>query len=102
MYTDNRDENYLLGWVGDSNPDALLADGFNEAIIGMCERFGMFPVVAYDKDKCINILVQRDNMSYEEAIEYFDFNVIGAYMGEGTPVFVTFPPTTNNRESYYG
>jgi len=30
----------------------------------------------------------RDEMSYEEAIEYFDFNVRGAYMGEKTPIWV--------------
>jgi hypothetical protein len=27
-------------------------------------------------------------MSYEEAIEWYDFNIIGAYVGEKTPVFM--------------
>jgi len=78
----------LLEWIEEFNPEALLADGFDDAIIGICERFGNDPVVAYDKDKCINILVQRDGMSYEEAVEYFDFNVLGAYVGKGTPVYI--------------
>ena len=78
----------LVEWIKEVNPEALLANGFEDAIIGMCERFGNEPVVAYDKDKCIEILVNSGEMSYEEAIEYFYFNVIGAYMGEGTPVYI--------------
>ena len=42
-----------------------------------------------DKDKCIDIFINRDDMSYEEAIEHFEFNVIGSYM-EGVPAFATF------------
>jgi hypothetical protein len=43
-------------------------------------------VAAYDYDACIKAL-ERD-MSYEEAVEYFDFNTIGAWVGESTPVFI--------------
>jgi hypothetical protein len=64
----------------------LFADGFDEAIIGVAERIGMEAVVAYDIDKIIEIL-SRD-MTEEEAIEYFDFNIIGAYVGERTPIYV--------------
>lgn len=60
----------------------LVADGFDEAIIGLSSK----NIVVYDREKCINILAR--NMSYEEAVEYFDFNVEGAYMGEKTPIFV--------------
>ena len=66
--------------------EALLADGFSEALIGMGTRF-MHDVAVYDYEKCIEIL-ERD-MPHEDAIEYFDFNVSGAYVGENTPVFVT-------------
>ena len=45
--------------------------------------------MAYDRDKCIEILVERDGMEYEEAIEYFEFNVVAAWSGEGTPVFIS-------------
>jgi len=65
---------------------ALLADGFSEALIGMGTRF-TYDVAVYDYEKCIEIL-ERD-MPREDAIEYFDFNVSGAYVGENTPVFVT-------------
>jgi len=28
------------------------------------------------------------NMTHEEAMEYFDFNVVGSYVGEHTPAFI--------------
>ena len=65
--------------------EALLADGFSEALIGMGTRF-TYDVAVYDYTKCIEILSR--NMPQEDAIEYFDFNVSGAYVGEHTPVFI--------------
>lgn len=69
-----------------ANPDALFADGFDDAILGIAERAGEH-LVAYDIDKCIEVLVGQ-GMTFEEAREYFDFNVVAAYVGEGTPIFV--------------
>ena len=82
-------------WVAGHNEEALMADGFDEAIIGMCERFGN-PVVAYDRARCIEILAQKFDQEedpdvdvYEEAEDYFSYNVSGSYVGENTPVFIT-------------
>lgn len=75
--------------VAEINPDALTCDGFDEAIIGMAERINLGPVVAYSVEKILDILINRDGMTYEEAIEYYDYNVVGAWMGEFTPVFIT-------------
>jgi hypothetical protein len=69
------------------NPEALFADGFEDAIIGIARRFSLPPLVAYDYNKCIEILVD-DGMTAEEAMEYFEFNVQGSWMGEGTPIFI--------------
>ena len=60
--------------------DVLIADGFDDAIIGIAERYGMNPVVLYDKHKCIKIMQDRDGMTEEEAIEFFYYNIVGAYM----------------------
>ena len=76
----------FLSALGEDNPDILLMDGFNEAILGTSHRFGMEPVIAYDYEKVIEILSK--DMSEEEAEEYFQFNIIGAWMGEFTPVFI--------------
>jgi len=72
--------------------DLLQADGFDDAIIGYAEVWtdkGRGIVMAYDREKCIDVLMERDGMDRDEAVEYFEFNVAGAYVGEMTPCFVT-------------
>lgn len=99
------------------NPQAIVWDGLDGAIIGMAskeangpiivtyveeeeplDRWGRIefgPVVAYDTDKIIEILIE--NMTedetdlgekYEDAIEHFDYNIDGAYVGEFTPLHI--------------
>jgi hypothetical protein len=75
--------------IAEINPEALLCDGFDEAIIGIAERINLGPIVAYSVDKIINIMVERDGMTYEEAMEYYDYNIIGSWMGDNTPIFIT-------------
>ena len=66
---------------------ALLADGFENALIGYGFQFN-YPIAVYSRKACIDILMDDGIMDYEEATEYFDFNVAGAYMGDSTPVFL--------------
>jgi len=60
----------------------LKADGFDDAIIGVDESTMR---LIYSVSKCIEILCK--DMDMEDAIEYFDFNVSGSYMGEKTPIW---------------
>ena len=69
--------------------EALLADGFEEALIGIGIQFNN-EVAVYDYEKCVKVLMERDKMKLGEAIEYMDYNVLGAYVGENTPVFIAF------------
>ena len=73
--------------IAEQYPELLVADGFDKAIIGVSTSFNKMSV-AYDTNKCIKILMSRDKMSREEAIEYFEYNVAGAYVGEHTPSFI--------------
>ena len=66
----------------------MMADGFDEAILGMCIQFGSEPIVAYDFNKCVEIVMERDGMEREEAVDFINFNVVGAYVGLSTPVFI--------------
>ena len=75
-----------IDFIKENYPDALLVDGFDVAIIGVAHRAGQEPVVSYDRKKVIAVLTQ--SMTKEEAEEFFEFNIIGSYMGEYTPVFV--------------
>jgi len=65
----------------------LSEEEFDEAIIGVAERIGDEPVVAYDTTKIVAILSR--SMSVDEAYEFFEFNILGAYVGQKTPMFVT-------------
>ena len=78
----------LFELLGEENPEALTADGFEEAFMGICRRFNQPALAAYSYEKCIDILMERDGGSYEDAVEHFNFNVIGAWAGEGTPVYI--------------
>jgi len=66
---------------------ALLADGFAEALIGMGRQYTQ-EVAVYDYIRCVEILMERDGMDYSEACEYMEHNVVGAWVGKGTPVFI--------------
>lgn len=67
---------------------ALVADGFDDCIRGVVTIFNK-RLVLYDTAKVIEKLEQQ-GMTYEEAVEYFEFNIVGAYVGEGTPAFAVF------------
>ena len=45
---------------------AMIADGFDNAIIGIAERCGDDKVLAYDAAKCIEILVEEHDMTHED------------------------------------
>lgn len=74
--------------ISQANEEALTADGFDAALIGYVEIFNKV-VALYDREKCIDILMERDGMARDVAVEFFEFNVIGAWMGESTPAFAT-------------
>ena len=65
----------------------IIADGFDEAFLGTGSRCGFEDVAVYDADKCIEALIKH-GMTDEEAVEYFEYNVLGAWIGDITPVFL--------------
>lgn len=67
--------------------DVLLADGHDAAIAGLLVKPEGGAAVAYSVSQVIASLV-ADGMSEDEAEEYFSFNIAGAYVGPGTPVFI--------------
>lgn len=65
--------------------ELLFVDGHDNAIIGIVRKFNDYSVL-YDKNIVIDN-IKKDGCSQEEAEEFFEFNIIGAYLGENTPVF---------------
>jgi hypothetical protein len=65
--------------------NTLIADGFEDAIIGMTHD----KRVLYNAEKMIQILI-NDGLNYEDSYEYLAYNTFGAYMGEFTPIYGYF------------
>ena len=78
----------LREWIAHHNEEALLANGFEDAIIGVAERCSQPALVVYDIERCIEILVERDGMDLDGATECFEYNTLGAWFGENTPLFL--------------
>lgn len=70
------------------NPEALLPDGFEGAAIGVARRCGQPTLAVYDARKAVEILVERDGMTEDEAVEFFDFNVVGSWNGAHSPIWL--------------
>lgn len=66
---------------------AVVFDECDEAIIGYGGQHGMEPVVIYDYDLLVGIFM-RDGLTDEEAIEYVDYNIVGLWAGERTPIIM--------------
>tara|TARA_B100000315_G_C14377852_1_gene496041 strand:- start:207 stop:458 length:252 start_codon:yes stop_codon:yes gene_type:complete len=67
----------------------LKADGFDEAVLGIGIRATQEDVIVYDAQKCMDIIKRdSDDSSDFEALEYFEYNVAGAWHGEQTPIFL--------------
>lgn len=66
--------------------DLLIADGFDDAIIGIATDFTE-PRLIYSVTKCLEILMKNDEMDYTDALEHFTFNVSGGWVGDKTPIW---------------
>jgi hypothetical protein len=61
-------------------------DGFDDAIIGVAERCSQEPVLVYDYAAMVALMSKRDGLSRANAEEYIQFNLVGAWIGEQTPL----------------
>jgi len=68
--------------------DVLLMDGFDEAFIGYSQRINEPVLAVYSWEKMVDVCTKRDGMTYDEATEYIEYNCIGAWVGERTPIIV--------------
>jgi hypothetical protein len=81
-----RDE--IATMLSDENPEALLADGFEDAFVGISRRCGQPTLAVYDCQRGVELLMQREGMTTEEAEEWMEFNVVGAWAGEQSPIWL--------------
>lgn len=61
---------------------------FDDYLVGIVERCGLPPALCYDRDGVIAHLVREMDGDEDAAIEFFEFNILGAYVGPTTPFFL--------------
>ena len=76
------------------------ANGLEDAIIGVGSRMNMPDVLIYSYNKCVKIFMEREGWTHEEAIEWMDYNVVGAWVGETTPIFVHEIPSDQKIDEF--
>jgi hypothetical protein len=74
----------VYGDLIDDNTEILMADGFDDAIVGLCSKSMR---VIYDYDIMLEIL-EDEGMEEIEAIEHLEFNVLNAWVGDQTPIYM--------------
>jgi hypothetical protein len=75
--------------IAETYPDLLVMDPeyLDRAIVGVVTRIGL-EAICYNTNKVVELLMKHDGMTEEEAVEYMEFNMKGAWVGEYTPVFL--------------
>tara|TARA_R100000152_G_C6657327_1_gene97194 strand:- start:118 stop:507 length:390 start_codon:yes stop_codon:yes gene_type:complete len=79
----------IVSTLEELNPEALMYDGFDEALVGIIARCSTEPLALYDRAKCIQLLVDK-GLTWEQAEEYFCYNVEGCWAGPHTPFIASF------------
>jgi hypothetical protein len=88
------EEGSVLALLEEAVPDAMLLSGHDNAIIGYIERYGQESIACYDYHKVIENLMammgegESEEERYEMAVEWYEYNIIGAWVGDGTPCFL--------------
>ena len=81
----SRDWERIKEGIAELSPDTILWDGFDEALVGLEETTAK---AVYDVGKMVKILIERDDMTEEEALDYLNYNVFNAYVGKMTPIHI--------------
>ena len=78
----------LNDYLNEIDTEILLMDGFDEAFIGTSQRINEPVLAVYSYDKLVDLLMTRDGMDDEQAMELVEYNCVGAWIGERTPIIV--------------
>jgi hypothetical protein len=74
----------LIERLTEYNPNAILWDNLNDAVIGISDNL----CAVYDIDKIVECLQANDEMTEEDALDWLGYNILGVYVGEFTPIHV--------------
>lgn len=77
--------------LADNGEEILLCEGLEEALMGVQQTFekgGITFRALYSLNGCVTVLMGRDGMTYATALEFLEFNTLGAFVGPSTPSFL--------------
>lgn len=79
-------------WCEEAEERTMFADGLDDAVIGITRDLptGAYRVV-YDIHRVVNILMNEQGMTHDEAVEHIEVNIAGAHLGPMTPVWSFLP-----------
>lgn len=75
--------------LGECYEELILVEGHDNAILGVADGCGLPSRVVYDRRKVLHNLVRDGIGSHEDAEEFFEYNILGSFVGETTPLFFT-------------
>tara|TARA_Y100000389_G_scaffold187857_1_gene209741 strand:- start:203 stop:475 length:273 start_codon:yes stop_codon:yes gene_type:complete len=85
------EENPTLEHITELNPEAIVLDGLNDAIVGVGHSKDLEPRLIYSINIIILTLMERDKMTLPEAQEFYDYNIADGYFGNHGPIFLELP-----------
>lgn len=77
-----------LEGLRETYPELICLDDYDEAILGVITKSDGELCIAYSQSEVIRKLMSRDGMTYEDAMDYFEYNIQGSWIGNKTPIFV--------------
>lgn len=77
----------ITSWADTNEEPIIFYDEFDDAMLGLSLKFNEYSVV-YDYTKCIDILMHKQEFTYDESVEHMSYNVMGGYVGSSTPTFI--------------
>jgi hypothetical protein len=84
-------ENSVREALDEMDTDVILFDGLDGALVGWVEPINSPVLAVYDYDKIVDLIAQQSDSSWEDAVDYVGYNILGAYVGPGTPLVLIRP-----------
>lgn len=81
----------MLDWIDENYEEIIYPEGFENCILGVGERWGGPPVAIMDVEAMLDKIMADEDLSRHEALEHFEFNILGAYVGDLTPIYMHIP-----------
>ncbi len=84
----SEEQQEMVDQLADENPEALVMNGYEGCEIGIARRCGQPSLMAYSREKILERMMENGDLDEGDAEEFLEFNIAGAWCGEGTPLII--------------